>query len=151
MWFLIKTAFWFTVVLVMLPFFDGDANDKLSNQPQVQAGQAISAASGAIAYASKICADRPDVCENGIQTISALGSRAREGALVAYKLLDQKFGAGAQAEATKVAVEKTASITLPADIKQALPRPLPPAEVKAETKTEITGSIIPIPLARPKH
>ena len=33
MWFLIRGAFWFSLVLVMLPIFDQDATDRLANEP----------------------------------------------------------------------------------------------------------------------
>jgi hypothetical protein len=132
MWFLIRGVFWFSLVLVILPFFDGGAQKKLENAPQVQASDAISAAAGAISYMSKICADRPDVCQKGAETVNALGSRAKEGALVAYKLLDSKFDN--QPAVTLASATKT---TLPKADKQ----PLPDAVV--------TGTIIPIPEPRP--
>lgn len=93
MWFLIRSAFWFTVVLVMLPFFDGSAGKNLENAPKVEATDAVLAAAGAINYMTKICADRPIVCEKGGETLNALGYRAKEGALVAYKMIDGKLGA----------------------------------------------------------
>ncbi|MBB1248416.1 DUF5330 domain-containing protein [Rhizobium sp. G21] len=39
---------------------------------------------------------KPDVCVKGAETVSTLGSRAREGARVAYSYLDEKFADPAQ-------------------------------------------------------
>ncbi len=88
---LIKGTFWFCVVLVVLPFFDGEAQKKLEGAPQVEAADAMTAATGALSYIGEMCAQRPEVCIKGAETVSALGNRAKEGALVAYKLLDKNF------------------------------------------------------------
>lgn len=131
MWFLIRGLFWFSLVLVALPFFDGEASKKLENAPQVEPTVAISAAAGAISYVTQMCAERPDVCQKGSETIAALGSRAKEGALVAYKLIDKNLANKSEKVA---AVDK-----LPADVQQPLPDKV------------VTGSIIPIPQPRPAH
>lgn len=136
---LIKGTFWFCVVLVVLPFFDGEAQKKLEGAPQIEAADAVSAATGALSYIGEMCAQRPEVCVKGAETVSALGNRAKEGALVAYKLLDKNFSdkpASAAAETPNVA-EATKSIPAAAE------QPLPDAVV--------TGTVIPVPSARPKH
>lgn len=91
MWFLIRTAFWFSMVLVMLPIFDQDATSRLANEKGVELTDALGAAAGVISYASELCAEKPDVCVKGAETFSTLGSRAREGARVAYTYLDGQF------------------------------------------------------------
>ncbi len=91
MWFLIKGAFWFSLVLVLLPLFDTDATQKLERGPAVELGDTVSAASEAITYLSAMCLEKPEVCEKGAEAFVALGHRAREGAHVAYKLLDSQF------------------------------------------------------------
>lgn len=99
MWFLIKGSFWFGLVLVLLPIFDRDATGKLEAGPKVEISDALSAASGAYDYVSALCTEKPEVCEKGGETFTALGHRAREGARIAYEFLDTKFGD----ESTKVA------------------------------------------------
>ena len=147
---LIKGTFWFCAVLCVLPFFDGEAQKKLEGAPQVEAADAVSAAAGAISYIGQMCSERPEVCVKGAETISALGNRAKEGALVAYKLLDKNFtdknipgkAATASAEAHEAAPAETvaeATKSIPAAAEQ----PLPDAVV--------TGTVIPVPSARPKH
>ncbi len=140
---LIKGTFWFCVVLVVLPFFDGEAQKKLEGAPQIEAADAVTAATGALSYIGEMCAQRPDVCIKGAETVSALANRAKEGALVAYKLLDKNFSdkpAATAAAATETApnvAEATRSIPAAAE------QPLPDAVV--------TGTVIPVPSARPKH
>ncbi len=141
---LIKGTFWFCVVLVVLPFFDGEAQKKLEGAPQVQAADAVTAATGALSYIGEMCSQRPEVCIKGAETVSALGNRAKEGALVAYKLLDKNFSdkpgaetAAAKADAAPNVAEATKSIPAAAE------QPLPDAVV--------TGTVIPVPSARPKH
>lgn len=91
MWFLIKGAFWFSLVLVMLPIFDQDATDRLSQEQGVELTDALGAAAGLISYATDLCSEKPDVCIKGAETFSTLGHRAREGARVAYTYLDTQF------------------------------------------------------------
>lgn len=138
MWFLIRGAFWFSLVLVMLPIFDQDATDRLSQEQGVELTDALGAAAGVISYASDLCAQKPDVCVKGAETFSTLGSRAREGARVAYTYLDTQF---ADEAATKAAdAVKTGTIRLsPASVEDAVQdAALPDLET------------IPIPLPRPK-
>ncbi len=139
---LIKGTFWFCVVLVVLPFFDGEAQKKLEGAPQVEAADAMTAATGALSYIGEMCAQRPEVCIKGAETVSALGNRAKEGALVAYKLLDKNFSdkpASATAGSTAAPDVAEATQSIPAAAEQ----PLPDAVV--------TGTVIPVPSARPKH
>ncbi|MEN9896157.1 MAG: hypothetical protein RIR97_2009, partial [Pseudomonadota bacterium] len=68
MWFLIKTSFWFSLVLVALPLFDSAASARLENAPPVKIDEAMTAATGALQYFGGLCKDRPDVCEKGTQT-----------------------------------------------------------------------------------
>lgn len=109
MWFLIRGAFWFSLVLVMLPIFDQDATDRLSKEDGVELTDALSAATGVFSYATDLCAQKPDVCLKSAETFSTLGSRAREGARVAYTYLDTQF---ADEEAVKAAdAVKTGTVT----------------------------------------
>lgn len=94
MWFLIKGTFWFTLVLVALSFIGSNQNSQSTASSQFQLANAISAATGAYDYLGGLCSSKPDVCVKGAQTLSAIGERAREGALVAYQLLNSHFGDG---------------------------------------------------------
>lgn len=79
------------MVLVMLPIFDDEAATRLKNEPGVELTDALGAAAGAISYVGSMCSEKPDVCVKGAETFSTLGTRAREGARVAYTYLDTQF------------------------------------------------------------
>ncbi|OCP00849.1 MULTISPECIES: DUF5330 domain-containing protein [unclassified Ensifer] len=91
MWFLIKATFWFSLVLVLLPFLDPSSSQKLEHAPKVELGDTFTAANEAFQYISAICIQKPDICEKGAETFVALGHRAREGARIAYEFLDTQF------------------------------------------------------------
>lgn len=91
MWTLIKGSFWFSLVLVLLPVFHSGSDERLANAPPVNFTDAYSVASGAYDYLSKLCKEKPDVCEKGGQTFTALGYRAKEGARIAYEYLNERF------------------------------------------------------------
>lgn len=129
MWFLIKGAFWFSLVLVLLPFIDGDSAAKLDKAPAVEIGDTFTAASEAIGYVSALCLEKPEVCAKGAETFVALGHRAREGARIAYQFLDTQF-----------AEEETPARSA------ALGQPLPQAAGEADAV--VTGTVA-IPTRRP--
>ncbi len=134
MWFLIKGAFWCSMTLVVLSFFSGQPQEDTAGGPRLEMGDAIAAATDAYQYLSAICIEKPDVCEKGAETFQALGERAREGALVAYQILDSQFADDGE---KAVAETKPARASLTAD---AMP-------VKAEPATDVvtTGTVVPQP------
>ncbi|MGV3553164.1 DUF5330 domain-containing protein [Rhizobium sp.] len=136
MWFLIKAGFWFSLVLVMLPIFDQDATDRLSKEKGVELTDALGAAAGVISYATDLCAQKPDVCIKGAETVSTLGVRAREGARVAYTYLDTQFTDEAAVKAADAV--KTGTVTTEASKTTELIEGLPDIDT------------IPIPRPRPK-
>ncbi|WP_455272274.1 DUF5330 domain-containing protein [Rhizobium herbae] len=117
MWFLIKGTFWFSLVLVLLPFLDPASTSTLENGPKVDVGDTVSAATEAFGYISAICVEKPDVCVKGAETFVALGHRAREGAKIAYLFLDQQFAEPSDAVTTgTVATAKQPTVDIPADV-----------------------------------
>ena len=87
MGFLIRTAFWFSLVLLLLPLGIGP-NGRNSVSPL----QAIFAAREAVSDIAGICERKPDVCETGKAAMQTIGFRARESARIAYEALEQQFG-----------------------------------------------------------
>jgi hypothetical protein len=136
MWFLLRTAFWFSMVLVMLPIFDQDATDRLKKVDGVELTDAFGAAAGAITYMGSLCAEKPDVCVKGAETFSTLGARAREGARVAYSYLDEKFADPAEVAAADSVTTGTVTTT------EAAPETAAPDDIARH---------IPIPTPRPAH
>lgn len=157
MWFLIKTGFWFSLVLVLLPLFSSVSTSRPDGASKVEVSDAFTAATGAFQYVSAICQEKPDVCVKGGETLTALGYRAREGALIAYQLLDRQL-AGSKAGETPVAAIGSIKID-PATIEKieaaAVSQPMPakPVAVNETADTVVTGTVrrsqIPIPLPKP--
>jgi hypothetical protein len=94
MWFLIKGSFWFSLVLIALPFLDQNSREALEDAPPLEVSQSMAAAVEALEDIRQICVRKPEVCETGSETFAALGSRAKEGARIAYQFLDSKFADG---------------------------------------------------------
>ncbi len=85
MGFLIRTIFWFSLVLLVLPLSPQDAD---GSSEAVGAFEAINAAREAVGDLSGMCERRPEVCETGRAAFHSIGIRAREGARIAYEFLD---------------------------------------------------------------
>jgi len=148
MWFLIKGTFWFAAVLVVLSYFGNRPATDTESASALQVGDAVAAATEAYQYVSAICAEKPDVCEKGAETFSALGVRAKEGARVAFELLDKQFGDGQSGNEQAV---KEAAAALIAD-----PDPTPFPAKTNETAVAAPADIIstgtvPVPQKRPAH
>jgi len=94
MWFLIKGSFWFSLVLITLPFLDTNSREALDAAPPLEVGQSMAAAVEAFEDIKQICVRKPDICETGSETFAALGVRAKEGARIAYRFLDSNFADG---------------------------------------------------------
>lgn len=88
MGFLIRTAFWFSLVLLILPIDYGNEQEGEG----VGAIQALFAAREAVGDVAGICERKPDVCETGKSAFHTIGVRARESARMAYEILDEQFG-----------------------------------------------------------
>jgi hypothetical protein len=89
MFFLIRMAFWFSLVLLALPLDpkDGDGISPI---------QAFWAAREAVGDVAGICERKPGVCETGKAAMHTIGLRAREGARIAFEMLDEN---GAETDA----------------------------------------------------
>ena len=117
MGFLIRSAFWFSLVLLVIPF---GATGKDGAEPGVGPVETFLAAQAVIGDVAGLCEQRPDACEFGREAMHTIGVRARESARVAYGMLDEHFSKDAPSQ---VAVDEpplhTGSIELPAEA----PRP----------------------------
>lgn len=139
MWFLIKGTFWFSLVLVALSYFGG--GNEASKEPSTfDITSAVSAAGDAYRYVSAICAEKPDVCVKGAETFHALGERAREGAKVAYQLIDAQLATEETPDAVAAAIKAEA---------ERAETPLARNELPKDADTLKTGTIIPLPQKRP--
>lgn len=89
MGFLIKSAFWLSLVLLIIPFGGTDEN---GGKPTIGAVEAFFAARAVIGDFAGLCERRPDACEVGRSAMHTIGVRAKEGARIAYGMLDEHFG-----------------------------------------------------------
>ena len=85
--FLLRMAFWLGLVLVLLPREKTPESDKA---PQINASEAISAATAAVSDMSQFCKRQPAACEVGGQAATAIGQRAQDGARQVYKIITDK-------------------------------------------------------------
>lgn len=83
MGFLIKSAFWLSLVLLLVPF--GTASD---DHRAVGPVETFFAARGLVEDMSGLCHRKPEVCEVGRDAMHTIGVRAREGARIAYGMLE---------------------------------------------------------------
>ena len=81
MWFLIRAVFWFSLVLLMLPFGSDESGNHVSPL------QALLAARAAVDDFSGICERKPEVCETGKAALHTIGVRAKASAKLAYDIL----------------------------------------------------------------
>ncbi|MGX1096836.1 DUF5330 domain-containing protein [Amorphus sp. MBR-141] len=97
--FLIRAAFWFTIVLLVLPFAQSrpEPRDTASAaplaqenpQPEVSSKEAVTALQGAVTDVSGFCDRQADACDAGRSVLSALGTRLRDGAATLAYILDE--------------------------------------------------------------
>jgi len=81
MFFLLRVAFWLTIVLALLP--SGGAQQ--SAQAKVGPTEAVVAAGAAVSDMSNFCDRQPGACVVGAQTAVAIGQRAQAGAKMVYE------------------------------------------------------------------
>jgi hypothetical protein len=127
MFFLLRMAFWLTVVCVLLP------SGTKPNLPdaQIDATQAASLAGAAVTDVRGFCDRQPDACVVGGKVAIAIGHKAEAGARTIYEFINSKLAEkSAPAAAAKLVPASTASKgTLSAnDMAPAwhAPVPLPP-------------------------
>lgn len=95
--FLIRCAFWLTLVLLLLPEFSDRESTPAAGAaaPQATTGDALTVVQAAVADVSGFCERRPAACESGAHLLAATGSRLREGVMALSDLLS---GTGAPAD-----------------------------------------------------
>jgi hypothetical protein len=123
MGFLIRSAFWLSLVLLVIPFpgFGGDEQEAVSPIETFFAARAI------IGDMSELCEREPAACEVGANAFHTISVRAKESARIAYDILEEEPVAP---EASLVAADMPATDALqtgtiaPTPV-QAIPTPSP--------------------------
>jgi hypothetical protein len=91
MFFLLRVAFWLTVVLVLLP---SGGSKPVDTNAQVGATDAVAAAGAAVSDMSGFCQRQPEACMVGGQAAVAIGQRAQAGARMVYEFLHDHVARG---------------------------------------------------------
>ena len=95
--FLIRMAFWFSLVLLVLPLDPATGDGQAESISPIQA---FFAAQEAVGDVAGICERKPEVCETGKAAMHTIGVRAREGARIAYEMIDDEDALPADAVTT---------------------------------------------------
>jgi len=114
--FLLRVAFWLSVVVVLLP-----ASPSTPGAAGPSATEAMSAANAAVSDMRHFCSREPDACAVGSQALNQFGHKAQTGAKLLYDFLTDKVGAeanpGSTATRSAAHVSKTSQNSLtPADL-----------------------------------
>jgi hypothetical protein len=86
--FLIRAAFWLTLVVMFIPADPQTGTDA----PRVSALQALGAAQATVADFSSFCERNPDVCVTGSAAFSVFAEKAQNGARLIYRYFDDAEG-----------------------------------------------------------
>lgn len=92
MGFLIRCAFWLSLVLLFIPFNTGQGPEA----EQVGPLQALVAAREAVRDVAGICERQPDVCATAKTAVHTITARAKEGVRIAQDLIDDEAAPGTE-------------------------------------------------------
>ncbi len=101
MFFLLRMAFWLTVVCVLLP----SGSNNASPDAQIDATQAASLATAAVSDVRGFCDRQPDACQVGGKVAVAIGHKAEAGARTLIEFISAKVNEKSAPEkaSTKIA------------------------------------------------
>jgi hypothetical protein len=142
MFFLIRVAFWLTIVLALLPF---GSSRPVETGVQVGATDAVVAATAAVSDFGGFCDRQPDACTVGAQAATAIGVRAQAGAKMVYEFLQDhvaRVETGSVPEAKPVLARAAPQ---GADTRSTLR----PADLAPEWRGPV-GRVENVPLPRPR-
>ncbi len=101
MFFLLRTAFWLTIALALLP--TGQPQQQTAQGPKVDPVDALTAAGSAVADMSNFCDRQAQACEVGAQTAVAIGQRAQAGGQDGLRVHQRARGGGRRRPAAAAA------------------------------------------------
>ena len=129
MWFLLRVAFWLSLVITLLPTAP-------SQQSPVKATDASSAASATVSDVRQFCVRQPGACATGSQLIVQFGHKAQASAKLLYQFLDKRIGtdqSAVSAKGTDKSTQGPSQGTLtPADLAVPSPGRQPRKETEAK-------------------
>ena len=105
MFFLIRTAFWLSIVIMLLP-----APELMKTpEPGIGAAQAVTAASATVSDMAQFCTRQPDTCQVGSQALTHFGHKAQASAKWLYEKFTSKSEQPGTAVPAKAIVETESS------------------------------------------
>ena len=119
MFFLIRVAFWLSVVFVLLPTGGSKQNAQATApNPDFSAVEAFSAATATVSDMRHFCERQPDACAVGSQAAITFGQRAQAGAKMVYEFINERLASQETGSvATRTAAGKASQNTLtPTDL-----------------------------------
>ena len=141
MFFLLRMAFWLGLVLILLP---SGSSERAAPATEVNASQAISAASATVGDLRQFCIRQPDACTVGSHVATELGYKAQAGAKMIYDFLTEALASkdAVEGHTPKEAPKVTGSLTRGAD--KASQNTLTPADL-------VPAWHAPLPRKDPRH
>ena len=155
MFFLLRMAFWLTIVLALLPTGSSQPQAR-ANAPQIDATNAVVAAGAAVSDMSGFCERQPEACKVGAQAAVAIGQRAQAGAAMMYDFIHERVARQdlARNEAGSVPEGKVVPVSMsrqppshPGSQSTLKPADLEPAWQGSMPRKES----VPLPRPRAKH
>jgi hypothetical protein len=129
MWFLLRLAFWLSLVITLLPI----TPSQQKSASQVGATDALAAVIASISDIRQFCGRQPDACATGSQAIAQFGDKAQTGAKLLYRLLHEQASTVPVKGGVKPSTGDPSSSTLtPADLAVPWHEPRPRAESRAQ-------------------
>ncbi len=98
MFFLLRMAFWLTIVLALLPT---GSSQPMASGSQIEAAEAMVAAGAAVSDMTNFCDRQPEACKVGAQAAVAIGQRAQAGASMVYDFIHERMVRGETGSDTK--------------------------------------------------
>ena len=92
MFFLLRVAFWLSIVVMLLPTGTLPKDDK---GPEIGAADALGAAAAAVSDMRQFCSRQPEACTVGAQAAHAFGQKAQASATMVYEFFTEKVAKNA--------------------------------------------------------
>ncbi len=116
MWFLVRMAFWLSVVILLLPTAPPPPT---ASAPRVSVTDALAVAIAAVSDMRQFCARQPETCAVGSQAIVQFGDKTRAGAKMLYEFLNDRMDkdrAAVGARSAERPTRKPSDTLTPADL-----------------------------------
>ena len=98
MMFLVRSAFWIAVVIMLIPVDEEVAERAPATTHPIGALEAVSAAQSTVADVNGFCERNPDVCAMGGRIATTFALKARTGAEMLVDFVDARLGGSGAAE-----------------------------------------------------